>query len=57
MAIFATIDGLIFIIFFNRENFEQAALDIPIWVGLLHYIMVHERYFLGLVALSQEVQH
>ena len=30
MAIFLITDGLMFIIFFNRENFEQAALNIQI---------------------------
>ena len=48
-------DGLIHY-FFNRENFEQAALNIQIWVELLHNIMVHKCYFLGLVALSPGIQ-
>ena len=51
MAIFSVIDGLIFF-FFNRENFEQAALNIQIWVGVMHNIKIHKCYFLGLVALS-----
>ena len=51
MAIFSIIDGLIFI-FFNRENFEQAPLNIQIWVGLrMHNIMIRKCYILGLVAL------
>ena len=57
MAIFSVIDGLIFIIFFNRENFEQAALNIQIWVGVLHNIKIQKCYFLGLVALSPEIQY
>ena len=43
--------------FFNRENFEQAALNIQIWVGLLHTIMIHKCCFLGLVALCSGIQH
>ena len=46
------ISGVIFIIFFDRENFEQAALNIQIWVRVLHNIKTHKCYFLGLVALS-----
>ena len=42
--------------FFNRENFEQAALDINIWVGLLHNITIHKCYFLGPAALSSRIQ-
>ena len=57
MAIFSVIDGLIFIIFLNRENFEQAALNIQIWVGVLHNIKIQKCYFLGLVALSPEIQY
>ena len=57
MAIFLVTDGLIFTIFFNRENFEQAALDIEIWVGVLHNIKIQKCYFLGLVALSPEIQY
>ena len=62
MAIFSVIDGLIFIIFFNRENFEQAVLNIQIWVGILHNSKFKERfkiqkcYFLGLAVLSPEIQ-
>ena len=52
IAIFSVIDGLIF----NRQNFEQALLDIQIWVGLLHNMKIHKCYFLGLVALSPEIQ-
>ena len=52
MAIFSIIDGLIFILF-NRENFEQAPLNIQIWVGLrMHNIMIRKCYILGLVALK-----
>ena len=54
MAIFSVIDRLIF---FNRENFEQAALNIQIWVGVLHNINIQKCYFLGLVALSPEIQY
>ena len=50
MAIFSIIDGLISIIF-NKENFEQGTINIQIWVELLHNIMIHECYFLGLGAL------
>ena len=31
MTIFSVIDGLIFIRFLNRENFEQALLNIQIY--------------------------
>ena len=54
MAIFSVIDRLIF---FNRENFEQAALNIQIWAGVLHNIKIQKCYFLGLVALSPEIQY
>ena len=54
---FSVNDGLIFIICFYRENFEQAALNIQIWVGVLHDIKIHKCYFLGLVALSLEIQY
>ena len=37
LAIFSVIDGIIFIIFFNRENFEQAA-----FIGILRNIKVHK---------------
>ena len=57
VAIFSVIDGLIFIIFFSRQNFEQAALNIQIWVGVLHNIKIHKCYFLGLVALSPQIQY
>ena len=57
MAIFSVIDGQIFIIFLNRENFEQAALNIKICVGVLHNIKIQKCYFLGLVALSPEIQY
>ena len=57
MAIFSVIDRLIFIIFFNRENFEQAVLNIQIWAGVLHNIKIQKCYFLGLVALSPEIQY
>ena len=51
MAIFSIIDRLIFIIFFNRENFGQAVLNMQIyWVGVLHNIKIQKGYFLGLVA-------
>ena len=52
LAIFSVIDGLIFITFFNREIFEQAALNMQIWVGVMHNIKIHKCYFLALVALS-----
>ena len=52
LAMFSVFDGLICIIFFNRKNFEQAALNIQIWVGVMHNIKIHKCYFLGLVALS-----
>ena len=55
-TILSIIDGLIFIVF-NRENFEQAALNIQIWVGLLHNIMTQKCYFLGLVALYSGIQN
>ena len=55
VAIFSVIDGLIFFFFFNRENFEQAAVNIQTLVGLLHNIKIH--YFVGLVALSLEIQY
>ena len=55
-TILSIIDGLIFIVF-NRENFEQAALNIQIWVGLLHNIMTQKCYFLGLVALCSGIQN
>ena len=42
MAAFPVIDELI--IFINRENFEQAALDIPIWIGVLHNIKIHKLF-------------
>ena len=54
---FSVIDGVIFIIFFDRENFEQAALNIQIWVGVLYNIKIHKCYFLGLVALSPDIQY
>ena len=57
MAIFSVINGIIFIIFFNRENFEQAVLNIQIWVGVMHNIKIHQCYFLGLVADSPEIQY
>ena len=57
MAIFSVIDGLIFITFFNRENFEQAALNIQIWVGVMHNIKIQKCYFLGLAAFSPEIQY
>ena len=57
MAIFSVIDGLTFIIFFKRENFEQATLNIQIWVAVLHNIKIQKCYFLGLVALSPEIQY
>ena len=53
---FSVIDELIFIVFFNRENFEQA-LNIQIWVGVPHNIKIHKCYFLGLVAVSLEIQY
>ena len=56
MAIFSVIDELIFI-FFNRQNFEQGALNIQIWVGVLHNNKIQKCYFLGLVALSLEIQY
>ena len=46
-----------FSFFLNRENFEQAALSIQIWVGLQHNIKIQKCYFLGLVALSPEIQY
>ena len=60
VAIFSVIDGVIFNflkIFFGRENFEQVALNVQIWVGVLHNIKIHKCYFLGLVALSPEIQY
>ena len=54
--IFSVIDELIFIIFFNRENFVQA-LNKQIWVGVPHNIKIHKCYFLGLVAVSLEIQY
>ena len=42
--------------FFNRENFEQVALNIQIWVGVMQNIKIQKCYFLGLVALSPEIQ-
>ena len=54
---FSVIDSVIFIIFFDRENFEQAALNIQIWVGVLYNIKIHKCYFLGLVALSPDIQY
>ena len=57
MAMFLVIDGLVFIIFFNRENFEQAALNIQIWGGVLHNIKTKKCYFLGIVALSLDIQY
>ena len=54
VAIFSVIDGQIFI-FFDRENFEQVALNIQIKVGVLHNIKIHKCYFLGLVAFSPEI--
>ena len=56
MAIFSVTEQLIFI-FVNRENLDQGALNIQIWVGVLHNIKIQECYFLGLVALSQEIQY
>ena len=47
VAIFSIIDGLIFIIFFNRKYFEQAAPNIQIWVGVLHNIKIYNCYLLG----------
>ena len=52
VTIFSINNGVIFIIFFDRENFEQAALNIQIWVRVLHNIKTHKCYFLGLAALS-----
>ena len=40
--IFSIIDGLILIVFFNRENFNQAALNIQTCAGLLHNSMIHK---------------
>ena len=57
LAIFLVIDGLIFVIFFDRENFEQAVLTIQIWVGVLHNINIQKCHFLGLVALSPIIQY
>ena len=57
MAIFSVIDGPIFIIFVNRENFEQAALNIQIWVEILDNIEIHKCFFLGLVNLIPEIQY
>ena len=48
---------LIFITFFNRENLEPATLNIQIWVGVLHNFKFQKCYFLGLVALSPEIQY
>ena len=55
MDILSIIDGLISIIFFNGENFEQAALNKEIYVGLLHNTMLHKCSFLGLVAVSSGI--
>ena len=38
--------------FFNRENFQQAALNIQIWLGLLQNFTIHKSFFLGLFALN-----
>ena len=57
MTIFLVTDGLMFIIFFKRENFEQAALNIQIWVGALNNIKIQKCPFLGLIALSPEIQY
>ena len=40
--------------FINRDNFGKAVLNIQIWVGLLHNIMIHKCFFQGLVALNRE---
>ena len=45
MAIFFSHWWTNFLFFFNRQNFEQAVLDIQIWVGLLHNIKMHKCYF------------
>ena len=45
MAIFSIVYGLIIDghwFFFNGESFEWAVLNIQIWVGLLHNIMIHK---------------
>ena len=57
LAIFLVIDRLIFVIFFDRVNFEQAVLNIQIWVGVLHNINIQKCYFFGLVALSPIIQY
>ena len=57
VAIFSVIDGLIFFFFFNREIFKQAWLNIQIWAGVLNNTKIHKCYFLGLVALSPEIQY
>ena len=54
-AIFSTIERLISL-FFNTENFEHAALNIQIWLGLMHNFLIHKCYFLGLVAFSLGTQ-
>ena len=43
-----------FSLFFRGQNFEKAALNIQIWVGQLHNIMILKFYFLWLAALSLE---
>ena len=50
MDIFSIIDGIFFIIFFNKENFKQVVQIIQIWVRLLRNIVIHKGYFLGLVS-------
>ena len=43
-----------FSLFFRGQNFEKAALNIQIWVGHLHNIMILKFYFLWLAAFSLE---
>ena len=57
VTIFSVIDELILIIFFDRENFEQAVLNIQIWLGTLHNIKIQKCHFLGQVALSPKIQY
>ena len=52
MDIFAIIKELILKKLYSRENLREAALNMQIWEGLMNDIMIHKRYFLGLVSLS-----
>ena len=42
VAAFSVTDRPIFFFFFNKEIFKQAALNLQIWVRVLHNIKIHK---------------